>query len=176
MYLSMPITFDPTAYKFRPHLGQSYVLHGNKDYVNPDEPEIKVEWGIKCEQAAYCSWDVKSSSMVYYDGNSWNVTAGTTQFSLSGEQPDQSKSPMPLKLVFDPYTDQNWLFNNTGILGLSPTSAIWKYFFDQYDFVNDSVSVQFNLTTSSKNLLSDLYEESNANIFEGSKLQLTDNP
>ena len=168
MYLNLPITFDPTAYKFRPHLGQSYVLHGNKNYANPDAPEIKVDWGIPCAGDVSCTWDLKSSSTVYYDGNSWNVTSGTTYFSLSGEQPDVGTNPMPMSLVFDPYTSQNWLFNNSGILGLSPTSVLWKYLFDQYDFTNDSVSMQFNLTTSTNNILSDLYEESSANIFEGS--------
>lgn len=177
MYMTMPITFDSTPYKFRPHLGKSYVLHGNKNYKNIETPLVKVEWGITCLDDDSCTYDLKQSSTVYYDGNSWSATSGTTYFSLSGEQPETTKDPMPITLVYNPFKDQDWIFNNAGVLGLAPTSPLWKYLFNQFDFTNDSVSMQFYITSSRNNLIAELFQEQTTNpIFEGSYLRLTDGP
>ena len=174
--LQMKFTTEDSAYKFRPHLGQSQIIHGNQAYTNPDQPDIKVEWGVKCIQQNSCSYDLKSSDNYYYDGNTWNVTNTLTQFSLTTDKADLSKAPMPALLVFNPMKSADWLFDNTGILGLSPTSPFWTYLFSQYKMNNDEIGLNFWLSANKQEKLSDLFEESRQGLYEGSKFKLSDSP
>jgi hypothetical protein len=176
-YLStmFPFTTETTSYKFRPHLGQRTVLHGNKAYTNPDFPKIKLDWGVDCKKENNCEYDLKSADLYYYDGNTWNITDSTTQFSLfKGEKPDLTAKPLDSKLVFKPTTGDNWLFDNAGILGLAPTSSLWEYLFGQYKFKNDEINFAFWMNTDKKNTYTELFEESDINIYGGSQIKFSD--
>lgn len=175
LYINFPFTTEKTTYKFRPHFGMKDIIHGNKAYHNPDKPLIQVNWGVSCTKENNCNYNLTTNSLYYYDGNTWNITDATTHFSLNGEGPDLTAAPMSSKLVFNPSKGDMWLFNNAGILGMSPTSSLWEYLFGQYIFKNDEINFTYWLDTNKKNTWTELFEESKEKIFEGSVLKFSDN-
>lgn len=173
----IPITYNSRNkesqnpnYKFRPDIGLNYVAHAAQTE--------SVNWGIDCsgDDRTNCAvTDPTASNYQSYYGYQFYWMPGTTQFTFEGQPPDVKNTPMDIRLINNPSNSSKWQYANTGLLGLSPTSAFWNYVFEQYLPMNDTLGLSYYLTTDTSNYWYELYSGEYDGIFRGSTLRISEN-